>query len=128
MMGYCKGLGNLWRLPYLCYRWGGMLFFIPYLFSLFVVGIPISLLEITLGQKFQLGDVGVFRAIHPRLTGIGYASIMASYSLVVYYNVMIAWSLIFLITSFINPLPWSMKRTQPGTNYKTCPQLFISEE
>ena len=67
-------------------------------FSLFVVGIPISLLEITLGQKFQLGDVGVFRAIHPKLTGIGYASIMASYSLVVYYNVMIAWSLIFLIT------------------------------
>jgi SNF family Na+-dependent transporter len=128
MMGYCMGLGNLWRFPYLCYRWGGMLFFIPYLFSLFVVGIPISLLEITLGQKFQLGDVGVFRAIHPRLTGIGYASIMASYSLVVYYNVMIAWSLIFLITSFINPLPWSMKRTQPGTNYKTCPQLFISEE
>jgi SNF family Na+-dependent transporter len=121
MMGYCMGLGNLWRFPYLCYRWGGVLFFVPYLFSLFVIGIPISLLEITLGQKFQLGDVGVFRAIHPRLTGIGYASIMASYSLVVYYNVMIAWSLIYLITSFINPLPWSMKRTQPGTNYKTCP-------
>ena len=97
MMGYCMGLGNLWRFPYLCYRWGGVLFFIPYFFALIVVGIPISLLEITLGQKFQRGDVGVFRAIHPRLTGIGYASIMASYSVVVYYNVMIGWSLIFLI-------------------------------
>ena len=49
MLGYCMGLGNLWRFPYLCYRWGGVLFFVPYLLSLLLVGIPIALLEITLG-------------------------------------------------------------------------------
>jgi SNF family Na+-dependent transporter len=108
MLGYCMGLGNFWRFPYLCYRWGGVLFFIPYLLSLFFVGIPISLLEITLGQKFQRGDVGVFRGIHPRLAGIGHASILASFSLVTYYNVMIAWSLIYLIVSFKSPLMWSL--------------------
>lgn len=128
MLGYCMGLGNLWRFPYLCYRWGGILFFIPYLLSLFLVGIPISLLEITLGQKFQRGDVGVFRGIHPRLAGIGHASVLASFSLVTYYNVMIAWSLIYLVVSFKNPLPWSIQRAQAGTNYKSCPNLFISEE
>ena len=105
-----------------------MLFFIPYLFALFFVGIPISLMELTLGQKFQRGDVGVFRGMHPRLAGIGYASILASYIVVIYYNVIIAWSLIYFISSFFNPLPWSIKRVQEGTTFKTCPNTFISEE
>ena len=70
----------------------------------------------------------MFRGIHPRIVGIGYASILASYAITLYYNVMIAWSLIYLIASFINPLPWSRKRAQSGTNYKTCPNLFITEE
>jgi len=34
-----------------------------------------TLMELTLGHKYQRGDIGVFRAMHPRLSGIGLVSI-----------------------------------------------------
>ena len=80
MVGYAVGLGNFWRFPYLCYTWGGALFFIPYFVCLFFIGIPVTLMELSLGQKFQRGDVGVFRGIHPRLAGVGAASVLAAYT------------------------------------------------
>ena len=128
MVGYCVGLGNFWRFPYLCYAWGGAIFFIPYFASLLTIGIPVTLLELSLGQRFQRGDIGVFRGIHPRLSGIGLASVFAAFCVTAYYNIIIGWSLIYLVMSFISPLPWSVKNTTPGTTYKDCPELFISEE
>jgi SNF family Na+-dependent transporter len=100
-VGYCVGLGNFWRFPYLCYKWGGALFFVPYFFCLFVIGLPVTLMELTLGQKFQRGDIGVFRGIHPRLTGVGLASILSAYTITAYYNVIISWALIYLVGSFM---------------------------
>lgn len=111
MLGFCMGLSNLWRFPYLCFRWGGVLFLIPYVSALLFLGIPMSLMEVILGQKFQTGHVGIFSAIHPRLAGIGYAACFVSYIILYYYNVMIAWSLIYFASAFTNPLPWSMQRT-----------------
>ena len=119
MVGYCVGLGNFWRFPYLCYKWGGALFFIPYFVCLLFIGIPVTLMELSLGQKFQRGDVGVFRGIHPRLSGIGLASVLAAFAIVAYYNIIIGWSLIYLIMSFADPLPWSIQNTVNGIN-KTC--------
>ena len=107
-IGAAIGLGNFWRFPYLCYKWGGGLFFVPYLFCLFFLGIPMLMLEFTLGQKFQRGDIGVFRAIHPRLAGIGVASVFCSYSITTYYNVIISWALVYFFASFMSPLPWSV--------------------
>lgn len=127
MVGYAVGLGNFWRFPYLCYTWGGALFFIPYFVCLFFIGIPVTLMELALGQKFQRGDVGVFRGIHPRLAGVGAASVLAAYYIVTYYNIIIGWSLIYLIMSFINPLPWSVEYTTDG-KHRDCDDLFITEE
>ena len=52
MVGYCVGLGNFWRFPYLCYKWGGALFFVPYWIMLLTIGIPVAFMELVLGQKF----------------------------------------------------------------------------
>ena len=86
-------------------------------------------MEMTLGQKFQRGDVGVFRGIHPRLAGVGLASVLASFAIVLYYNVIIAWALIYLIASFFPTLPWSSAlASNAAKTYKTCPDLYLSEE
>lgn len=132
-IGSAIGLGNFWRFPYLCYKWGGGLFFVPYLGSLFTLGIPMMILEFGLGQLFQRGDIGVFRNIHPRLAGVGAASVLSSYCITLYYNCIIAWALIYLVAAFINPLPWSSVYADPTTGaYKDstglCATIPITQE
>ena len=111
-VGSAIGLGNFWRFPYLTYKYGGGFFFIPYLCCLFFMGIPLLIMELGLGQKIQRGDVSVFRGIHPRLAGIGVASVFSAYIICFYYNVIIAWALVYLVAGFISPLPWSKTNTE----------------
>uniref|UniRef100_A0A3P8RKN6 Transporter n=1 Tax=Amphiprion percula TaxID=161767 RepID=A0A3P8RKN6_AMPPE len=70
-VGFCIGLGNVWRFPYLCQSHGGGAFLIPYLILLLVEGMPLLLLEFAIGQRLRKGSVGVWRAINPYLTGVG---------------------------------------------------------
>lgn len=55
MLGYCVGLGNIWRFPYLCYRNGGGAFLLPFIIMMFLVGIPLFYLEAALGQFCSRG-------------------------------------------------------------------------
>jgi SNF family Na+-dependent transporter len=71
----------------------------------------------------------VFRGIHPRLAGVGLASVLASFCIVAYYNVIIAWSLIYLIAGFYDPLPWSVQNTvDVGQSHKLCQDIYITTE
>ncbi|KAM3857164.1 sodium- and chloride-dependent GABA transporter 2-like [Diretmus argenteus] len=105
--GQIIGLGNVWRFPYLCYKNGGGVFFVPYLLFLVLCGIPLFLLETSLGQYTSLGGVSAWRTICPLFGGLGYASQVMILHGCVYYIVILAWALFYLAYSFQEQLPWS---------------------
>jgi SNF family Na+-dependent transporter len=118
-IGYAVGLGNFWRFPYLCYSHGGGAFLVPYTLVLLFIGIPLFLLELGVGQKAQIGATHAWANMHPALAGIGYAGTSATFMVALYYNVIVAWAIWFLVHSFTAPLPWS----EPDLTNATSPVL-----
>jgi len=100
-MGSAVGLGNIWRFPYMCFKHGGGAFLVPYFVALFVVGIPLMMLEFGLGHWAQSGAPQAYAKIHRRFSWIGWWSVsFVMFGIVVYYAVVIAWCLCYLVASF----------------------------
>ncbi|KAJ8043609.1 Sodium- and chloride-dependent GABA transporter ine [Holothuria leucospilota] len=106
-IGYAVGLGNIWRFPYLCFKSGGGAFLIPYFIMLIVCGIPLLLMEFAVGQFVRYGPVGAFAKICPIFKGVGVATVTMTFLLTTYYNVIIAWAIFYLFSSFRSELPWA---------------------
>ncbi|XP_032369676.1 sodium- and chloride-dependent GABA transporter 2 isoform X2 [Etheostoma spectabile] len=105
--GQIIGLGNVWRFPYLCYKNGGGVFFIPYVLFLFTCGIPLFLLETTLGQYTKQGSITCWRKICPLFEGMGYGSQVVVLYSSIYYIIILAWAFLYLFCSFNSELPWA---------------------
>uniref|UniRef100_A0A8C6E4M8 Transporter n=1 Tax=Moschus moschiferus TaxID=68415 RepID=A0A8C6E4M8_MOSMO len=107
-ISYAVGLGNVWRFPYLCQMYGGGSFLVPYVVMLVVEGMPLLYLELAVGQRMRQGSIGAWRTVSPYLSGVGVASVVVSFFLSMYYNVINAWAFWYLFHSFQDPLPWSV--------------------
>ncbi|GFY74665.1 sodium- and chloride-dependent glycine transporter 2 [Trichonephila inaurata madagascariensis] len=103
-VGYAVGLGNIWRFPYLCYKSGGGAFLVPYFTFLVICGMPLFLLEMSLGQFGSLGSIAIWK-ISPIFKGLGYGMAIVSLITCIYYNVIIAWALYYIYQSYY--VPWS---------------------
>uniref|UniRef100_A0A671XP27 Transporter n=1 Tax=Sparus aurata TaxID=8175 RepID=A0A671XP27_SPAAU len=130
VMGAIIGPGNVWRFPYLCYRNGGGVFFIPYLLFMVTCGIPLFFLETALGQYTNQGGITCWRKICPLFQGIGYASHLIIAFSATSYVVIMAWAFFYLFSSFSADLPWATCGHYWNTGRLSCPAavrtLFIS--
>ncbi|XP_022236955.1 sodium- and chloride-dependent GABA transporter 2-like, partial [Limulus polyphemus] len=104
-ISYAVGLGNVWRFPYLCYENGGGAFLFPYLICLILCAVPVFFLEVAIGQYLSIGGIGVWNLV-PIFKGIGFASMTIVCLCNIYYVVIIAWTLFYLVSSMTSQLPW----------------------
>ncbi|XP_058259932.1 sodium- and chloride-dependent GABA transporter 2-like [Hemibagrus wyckioides] len=116
--GQIIGLGNVWRFPYLCYKNGGGVFLIPYLVFLFACGLPLFLLEISLGQYTSQGSITCWRKMCPLFQGIGYGNVVLLLYCNIYYIIIMAWTFFYLFSSFSIELPWA--NCSNTWNTETC--------
>lgn len=102
------GLGNVWRFPYLCYKNGGGAFLVTYGIAMIFCGIPIFFQEVAIGQYLGSGGMTLVGQLCPMLQGVGYATMAIVFFLDVYYCIIIAWTLFYLINSLVDlpGLPW----------------------
>jgi len=105
-IGYAVGLGNIWRFPYLAYKSGGGAFLLPYLVMLLLCGIPLLYMELAVGQYTRRGPIGALGQLCPILKGAGLSTVVISFLLTTYYNVIMSWALFYLASSFTAELPW----------------------
>ncbi|XP_026169207.1 sodium- and chloride-dependent GABA transporter 3-like [Mastacembelus armatus] len=104
--GNVVGLGNVWRFPYLCYKYGGGAFLVPYGLLAVVCGIPLFLLETSSGQYTQEGFITCWRKLCPLAQGIGYGHFVIKLYAFSYIIVEV-WALFSLMFSFRSQLPWA---------------------
>ena len=91
-VGSAVGLGNIWRFPYVAWANGGGAFFVPYLFALLTAGIPILVLEYSIGHRFRGSAPLSLRRLHPRAEWIGWWQVAVCFLIASYYAVVIAWA------------------------------------
>merc|ERR1719422_1926387 len=102
------GLGNVWRFPYLCYKNGGGAFLIVYFTAMTFCGIPIFFQEVAIGQYLGSGGMTLVAQLCPLFKGVGIATMVLVFFLDIYYCVIIAWTIFYMIATFsaIPDLPW----------------------
>ena len=113
------GLGNVWRFPFTAYENGGGAFLIPYLVVLVLIGRPLYLLELGLGQFCSGGAVKVWR-LSPAFRGVGYGQLLASASVVSYYCSLIGLAVFYLAASCQATLPWTLCHPELQQPDLTC--------
>jgi len=111
-IGSAVGLGNLWKFPYQLYDNGGAAFLILYVIAMFVVGIPMLILEFSIGHFTQRAAPDAFACGHKRLEFVGWWGIILGFVIVTFYPVILAYCFSFLgysIQGIFNggKLPWA---------------------
>jgi NSS family neurotransmitter:Na+ symporter len=127
-IGSAVGLGNLWGFPYKLYSYGGGAFLIPYIIALFLVGIPIMILEFSIGHYTQRAAPDAFKRGHRRFEIVGWWGIILAFVIITYYPVILAYCFSFLWYSIVGiitggELPWAGKGIEGVENAK----LFFNE-
>ncbi|MFD6100638.1 sodium-dependent transporter [Nocardiopsis flavescens] len=91
-IGSAVGLGNIWRFPYIAYENGGGAFMVPYLVALLTAGIPLLILEYSIGHRYRSSAPLSYRRISRPAEAIGWWQVAICFVIAVYYGAIIAWS------------------------------------
>ena len=96
-IGSAVGLGNAWRFPGLAAKHGGGTFLLIYLVALFVIGIPLLMMEIAIARKLHKGAGEAMRGINKKTEFIGWAATGNAFVIVTYYSVVFAWVILMVV-------------------------------
>lgn len=98
-IGSAIGLGNIWRFPFICYKYGGGAFLVAYLVALFVAGIPLLILEFALGQRIGGSAPVALGKVNKNFAWVGWLAILVGFIITTYYAVIMSWSANYLVHS-----------------------------
>lgn len=97
--GCAVGLGNVWRFPYIVGEYGGAAFVLLYLVFLAILGIPIMVVEFSIGRGSQKSMALAFDKLEPKGSwwhGFKWISILGLYCLMMFYTVVAGWMLSYI--------------------------------
>ena len=94
--GCAIGLGNVWRFPYITGKYGGAAFVVLYLISLVILGLPILVMEFSVGRAGKRDLAGSYRALQKKGYKwhiVGYIQLFGCVLLMMFYTTIAGWCL-----------------------------------
>lgn len=96
--GSAVGLGNIWKFPYMAGEMGGSAFVLTYLLFMFLIGLPILVLEWLIGRRGQknpihtMEDVAVSEGRSKLWKWVGIIGVLGSFLILSFYSVIGGWA------------------------------------
>ncbi len=98
--GCAIGLGNIWRFPYMVGKYGGGAFVLVYLFFLIILGLPIIVMEYSVGRGSQKSVAQSFHVLEKKGQKwhlFSYVAMAGNYLLVMFYTTIAGWMLAYFV-------------------------------
>ena len=101
--GASVGLGNIWRFPYLCAKFGGGIFLLVYIILALTFGYTMIIAETAIGRMTNRSPVGAFNALSDSKTMSigGWINAIIPVLIVPYYSVIGGWVCKYLYSYII---------------------------
>lgn len=96
--GCAIGLGNVWRFPYIVGKYGGAAFVLIYLAFLLILGLPIVVMEFSVGRASRKSAALSFDVLEPKGTKWHlnkYVAMAGNYMLMMFYTTVAGWMLLY---------------------------------
>ena len=94
-VGSAVGLGNIWRFPYICGKYGGGAFLVVYLVFVFLLGSVLMMSEFVIGRRSQHTPMKAIQSLSPKHKAwgmVGLLGIIASFFILSQYLVISGWT------------------------------------
>lgn len=98
--GCAIGIGNVWRFPYITGQYGGAAFVLIYLMFLLILGLPIMVMEFSVGRASQRSAARSFHILEPKGTKwhlYSYGAMLGNYLLMMFYTTVGGWMLAYFV-------------------------------
>ncbi len=126
--GSAVGLGNIWKFPYITGVYGGGAFVLVYLFFILIVGLPIMLSELIIGQKTHKDPVGAFKSLDGEKSPwqfAGWIGVASGFIILSFYSVVAGQAMAYIFKSISGFSGTAIEIRSQFTALKTSPSLSI---
>ncbi len=99
--GCAIGVGNVWKFPYMAGQYGGGAFVLIYLIFLFILGLPVMVMEFSLGRASQASPVKLYQKLEKpgqKWHFHGYGALVANFLLMMFYSSVTGWILYYFVS------------------------------
>lgn len=113
--GSAVGLGAVWKFPYMVAQFGGGAFLLIFLVFTLLVGLPMLMVEFTLGRMGKRPSIETFKFLggHRAYGLIGLLGNIAAFILLSFYSVIGGWIMVYFVLALGNIFNM-VDVTQPG--------------
>lgn len=98
--GCAIGVGNVWKFPWMAGQYGGGAFVLVYLFFLLILGLPVMVIEFSLGRAAQKSPVRLYQQLEKpgqKWHLHGYAAMAGNYILMMFYTMVTGWIIRYFV-------------------------------